>query len=291
MQQVIKWSGSKRSQAHDIVKCIGNKIYEIYYEPFCGGCSVLAYIIANENIAKQFKSFVCSDLNEDLISSYNLIKTNPSYIIENYNVMWNELNQESNSLEDKKRYFEKIRTRLNIEHNPVDFIFIMRTTTNGMPRYNKNGEFNNSFHITRNGITPDKFEKIVTEWSRLLNQYNVQFICQSFEKIVPNENDLVYLDPPYANTKGMYFGGFDNMCLFAFLERLRCDWMLSYDGMAGDDNLVVDVPKNLYKRHLLINSGNSSFRRVIGNDKYCNVQESLYLNFEPQCILEDQLLF
>ena len=70
--------------------------------------------------------------------------------------------------------------------------------------------------------------------------------------------------------------------------------MLSYDGVAGNDNLVVDVPQKLYKRHLLIDSGNSSFRRVIGNNKYCNVKESLYLSFEPEFVMVDdseQFLF
>jgi DNA adenine methylase len=197
--------------------------------------------------------------------------------------MWNELNQKSNSLEDKKRYFEKIRERLNKEHNPNDFIFIMRTTTNGMPRYNKNGDFNNSFHITRDGIIPDKFEKIVYKWFNLLNKYNVQFIHQSYEKINPTKNDLVYFDPPYANTKGMYFGGINQSSFFTFLSHLPCDWLLSYDGIAGERNLISEVPETLYKRHILINSGNSSFRRVIGKNKYCNVQESLYLNFNPEC--------
>lgn len=39
-EPAIKWSGSKRSQAFEI---LGYFPYEIdtYYEPFCGGCSVL----------------------------------------------------------------------------------------------------------------------------------------------------------------------------------------------------------------------------------------------------------
>lgn len=164
MKPVINWSGSKREQAHDIVSYIPDKFYETYYEPFCGGCSILAYIIERKNLSKHFKSFIC---------------------------------------------------------------------------------------------------------------------C-SFDEINASKNDFVYLDPPYQKTKGMHFGSFDNMPLFSFLERLESDWMLSYDGIAGNNNLISDVPKNLYKKHLLINSGNSSFRRVIGNNKYCNVQESLYLSFEPK---------
>ena len=282
MNPVIKWSGSKRIQAPSIVSFIPNKLYDTYYEPFCGGCSVLAYIIERYNLCNRFKSFVCSDLNNDLIESYNLIKENPKQVASDYKTHWNNLNKKSNSINDKRIYFESVREKLNKEHNPSDFIFIMRTTTNGMPRYNKKGEFNNSFHITRNGIDPNRFEKIVNEWSFFLKKYDVKFICCSFDEIEASKNDLVYLDPPYQNTKGMYFGSFNNMSLFSFLERLESDWMLSYDGIAGEDNLISDVPKKLYKKHLLINSGNSSFRRIIGNNNHCNVQESLYLSFEPE---------
>lgn len=46
LQPVIKWTGSKRSQAKSIVDNI-HKNYDTYYESFCGGCSVLFYILNN----------------------------------------------------------------------------------------------------------------------------------------------------------------------------------------------------------------------------------------------------
>ena len=243
---------------------------------------MLVYILERENnLVTRFKHFICSDLNQDLINSYNLIKTKPTNVINAYEVMWREMNMKKNTPNDKRLYFERIRERLNKFHNPLDFIFIMRTTTNGMPRYNKQGEFNNSFHITRNGIEPEKFKRIVMRWSTMLNKYDVQFVCQSFDKTTPSKNDLVYLDPPYANTKGMYYGNFDNVALFAFLRGLECDWMLSYDGIAGKNDLTVKIPSDLYKKHIYLKSGNSSFRRVIGKDRHCDVQESSYLNFVP----------
>lgn len=282
MQPVIKWSGSKRSQAQDITFYI-QKDYDTYYEPFCGSCAILAYIIEHEyNLANQFKRFVCSDLNKDLINSYNFIKFNPEKIIKDYYEHWTKMNKKSNTINDKKKYFEFVRERLNKKHECSDFIFVMRTTVNGMPRYNKSGDFNNAFHITRDGINPEKFEYIVKRWSELLNKYNVQFIHQSYDKIKPSDNDLVYLDPPYENTKGMYFGGFDKNNFFDFVRGLKCDWMLSYDGVAGGNNMSSNVPEDLYKKHLFIENGNSSFRRVIGKDKHCNVSESLYLSFNPE---------
>lgn len=40
-QPVVKWSGSKRSQSETIVSKIERKQYNTYYEPFCGGCSII----------------------------------------------------------------------------------------------------------------------------------------------------------------------------------------------------------------------------------------------------------
>lgn len=280
MRPVIKWSGSKRSQAHDITAYIQHE-YDTYYEPFCGSCAVLAYIIEHYGTSRLFKHFVCSDINPDLINAYNLIKANPQAVIDGYASRWHDMNIKSNTVNDKKQYFEFVRDNLNREHNPIDFIFVMRTCTNGMPRYNKQGEFNNSFHLTRDGITVATFTDIVNTWSKLLNKNNVQFVCQSYEKIAPGKNDLVYLDPPYANTKGMYYGSIKQSALFSFLRGLKCDWMLSYDGIAGKNDLTVKMPPDLYKKHVYLESGNSSFRRVIGKDRHCNVQESLYLNFVP----------
>lgn len=39
-EPVIKWSGSKRSQAKNILTYFPKEI-DVYYEPFCGGASVL----------------------------------------------------------------------------------------------------------------------------------------------------------------------------------------------------------------------------------------------------------
>jgi DNA adenine methylase len=111
----------------------------------------------------------------------------------------------------------------------------------------------------------------------LLNKNNVEFKCCSFEEINPNENDFMYLDPPYANTKGMYFGGFDNKKLFEWLKDVKCKWAMSYDGISGKEDNTFSVPKELYDEHIYLKSGNSSFKRTIGKDKNAMVYESLYI--------------
>ena len=62
------------------------------------------------------------------------------------------------------------------------------------------------FMLTRNGIIPERVHPIIINWSFLLNKYYVDFKSRSYYEIEPGVNDFMYLDPPYANTKGMYYG-------------------------------------------------------------------------------------
>lgn len=271
LQPAIKWSGSKRPIAREIVESFPKNI-DIYYEPFCGGCSVLYYLLNSERKAN---SYICSDINNDLIDLWNFIKNNPNEVVGNYSRMWNEL--QVLSIADRRQYFYDVRARFNKEKSPYDFMFIMRTTTNGMPRYNKSGEFNNSFHITRGGINPKKFAIIIDKWSKLLNKNNVEFVCRDYNDISSNIGDVVYLDPPYAGTKGMYYGVIDYEKFWEWIKLQKGFMALSFDGKTTTAEYVDLVPKDIFKEHKLIYSGNSSFRRIVGRSKEEYVYESLYV--------------
>ena len=271
-QPVIKWSGSKRSQSEAIVGKLPEQI-NTYYEPFCGGCSVLRRVLDSDI---KVKRYICSDLNKGLIDLWNEIKSNPKEVSYEYYKMWSELNVDGDK-ERKKQYFYKVRDRFNKEKSPYDFMFIMRTTTNGMPRYNRNGEFNNSFHVTRDGIKPNTLNKIIHEWSELLNRNDVQFIHQSYNEIQSQKGDLLYLDPPYANTKGMYYGRINYEDLWNWLRNQEGMYLLSFDGKTSSEDMTYEVPKDIYDNHEYLYSGNSSFRRVIGKSSSEYVSESLYI--------------
>ena len=274
LEVAIKWSGSKRSQSEEIIKYFPKKI-GVYYEPFCGGASMLNKLLHSDI---EVERYVCSDINSDLIGLWNKIKENPNEVSEHYAKLWHEMNDKDDNKERKKKYFESVRERLNKEHNPLDFMFIMRTTTNGMPRYNKEGNFNNSFHVTRNGIKPEQLRKVIESWSKILKEKKVEFRVEDYRNIKPKSEDFCYLDPPYANTKGMYYGGIDCEELWKWLRGLECKWLLSYDGISGTEVNTYNVPTDLYKEHKYIKSGNSSFKRVIGTSKDSIVYESLYIS-------------
>jgi DNA adenine methylase len=280
MSDLIKWSGSKDSQSKNILGYFPNEI-DSYYEPFIGGGSIFLALLESDI---KINNYYLSDINKELIGIYELIKNEPDKIIKSYKshyMVFNQVEVAGLDIERRKDYFKFIRSYFNKNKNPEDLYWIMRTTTNGMPRYNKKGEFNNSCHFSRPGMNPDDVEKLINKYHKLFNSKNINFNCISYNtKFLinsPNINDLVYCDPPYENTKGMYFGGFDNKEFLEWINNLGCKWVLSYDGKVNSSKVEHTAPK--FKRHEYLISGNSSFRRVIGNSNDSIVSESLYLNF------------
>lgn len=53
---------------------------------------------------------------------------------------------------------------------------------------------------------------------------------------------------------------------------------MSFDETSGDSDNTYAVPTDVYKQHIYIKSGKSSFRRIIGKSNDSVVYESLYIN-------------
>lgn len=275
MEPAIKWSGSKRTQASQLVNLFPK--FDCYYEPFLGGASIL--YTANPKIS------ICGDICKPLIQLYKLIQSSPLDIISEYSKRWEKLKEEGHE------FYYKIRERFNKEHDPQDFLFLTRTCVNGLIRFNDKGEFNNSLHHTRNGIHPVKFEKIIKNWSLRLK--NAKFIHGNYKystKTV-SEKDFIYLDPPYYYNKDRYYGNINFGEFLNYLEDLNSrsiKYMLSFDGIVGKNNRIIAIPRHLYKKHLLLKSGNSSFKKVIDKEIH-HVYESVYINYDLKQNLDDYL--
>lgn len=262
---IIKWTGSKRSQALTIAQYIPQ--HQRYYEPFLGGGALLYFAGRAGSVA--------GDIYEPLIRLWKTIQTAPRSVVENYAHQWTALQ------EDLPGYFYEVRDRFNQKPNPFDLNFLTRTCVNGIVRFNRNGEFNNSFHLSRKGMRPEKFAKVVDAWHRVIQ--GVTFVCQDYEKTLggAKKGDLVYLDPPYARNNMRYTSGLELDRFFHQLESLNrrdVKWVLSFDGWRGDKDLSHPVPEDLYKRRLLVSSGNSAIGKVL-NGPIEPVHESLYLNY------------
>lgn len=218
---------------------------------------------------------VCGDICTPLIDLWTEIKNDPEGLSEEYRKRWIRLQEEGYHV-----YYE-IRDTFNRDQLPADLMFLSRTCVNGLIRFNANGEFNNSLHHTRPGIAPDRLHKIIMDWSEHVQ--TTTFISGDYKKTTENakEGDLIYLDPPYFHTKGRYYGTIDYNAFLTYLEdlnRRKVKYMLSFDGVRGKEDYTVDLPKELYKRHEMIPSGNSSFKKVMDKQSM-QVLESLYLNW------------
>lgn len=270
---IVKWTGSKSSQAEKIISHFPKQI-RTYYEPFCGSCAVGLQMLRTPEIRAE--KYVFSDMDSNLIGLYKSVLENPKKVASYYTFLWKELSGKETVLE-KTKYYNSVRKRFNELKNPLEFLFLLRTCANGLVRYNSLGEFNSPFHLTRNGIRPEKLEKLIIEWYELIKSNSVFFLNCSYKDICPEKEDFVYIDPPYQNTKGIYHKEFDSEEFFDWLRELPCSCALSYDGIAGGDDFTVDVPDDLYDEHFYIESGNSSFRRLFRGKTDCNVSESLYI--------------
>jgi DNA adenine methylase len=263
---VIKWSGSKRLQAIKIVRLFPK--FDTYYEPFVGGGAVLFQAGPNKAI--------CGDICKPLIEFWQLLQKQPRDLIDDYTENWTRLQKEGYT------YYYTVRDHFNKEPNPYDLLFLSRTCVNGLIRFNRYGEFNNSLHHTRRGINPATLARIILAWSSKVKI--VKFVYGDYRETMKSvsQKDFVYLDPPYFNTKGRYYGriDFDEFLNFiSFLNKKGVKYALSFDGTRGDLEYLVNIPKSLYKQHFLLDSGNSTFRKVMNNSVE-KVKESLYLNYE-----------
>jgi DNA adenine methylase len=259
---LIKWTGSKRSIAAKITSYFPEEI-ETYYEPFLGGGSVFFQLLKENAKVKQYN---LSDKNDSLITIFTIVKDNPQELILSYRDKWEKLQKNTD-------FFYTERETYNKTKDPLIFYFLTRTCYNGTIRYNQNGNFNTSLHFERSGMNPKKIEEVVAYYSMLMKGKNINFKCTSFEHVTPNNNkDVVYLDPPYSNTKALYFGNIPLDTLLYWLDSIPCSWFMNFNGINSKNNEETINIK--YDNREILFSGKSSFSRMKG--KNINVGEYFY---------------
>lgn len=222
MKPIIKWVGGKTQIIDKILYNFPEEINN-YYEPFVGGGSVLLGALQTGKITG--RAFA-SDANPHLIGMYNNIKNQPNELFEEIQVMISQYNAASsnknlldrsaNSIEvallSKENYYYWIRKQYNAllteEKTSVRgsamFIFLNKTCFRGVYRVGPHG-FNVPFG---NYKTPEIINREhLFQMSALLQP--VTFICDDFINVINGitfeDNDFIYLDPPYVPEKATSF--------------------------------------------------------------------------------------
>jgi DNA adenine methylase len=237
----IKWAGGKKKLLSQFEPLFPQKI-ERFFDPFVGGGSVAFFIIKKYKPKKVF----LSDINEELINCYNVIKNDVDNLITELNKL--------KSMHNKENYYKtrsEDPTLLSPVKRAARFIYLNKTCYNGLYRVNSKGQFNVPMGEYKN---PSIYsENDLREISQLLK--NTRIKIMHFSKIRKNvrKDDFVYFDPPYYPLKkGKSFTTYtkDNFLekdqiklakLFSQLHNKGSRLMLS--------NSDTDFIKNLYKKY------------------------------------------
>ena len=146
----IKWVGGKSQLIEQLEALLPADFSErknvTYIEPFVGGGAMLFYLLQKyPNIT----SAVINDINPDLTLCYQVVKNNPTELIQSLKAIQTEY-YALQTEEERKLFFIQQRDRFNTKSLPpiencTLFFFLNRTCFNGLYRVNKAGKFNVPF--------------------------------------------------------------------------------------------------------------------------------------------------
>ena len=178
----LKWAGGKYPLLDDIKRHLPQG--ECLIEPFVGAGSVF--------LNTDFSRYILADINSDLISLYNIVKTRTDeYVQASRELFMPETNQ--------AEVYYRFREEFNASEDPfrraVLFLYLNRFGYNGLCRYNLRGEFNVPFGRYKKPYFPEAELYHFAEKAQ-----NAEFHCLSYEECMnrADSNSVVYCDPPYA---------------------------------------------------------------------------------------------
>ena len=242
MKPLLKWIGGKQKLLHFIFDHIPKKINN-YHELFLGGGSVLLELLERQkaNEISVQKNIYAYDSNAILIAFYKQIQKDHNKLYREVLKLKNNWKSEETD-EDKASYYYKVRTLYNSKKIDIEkiamFVFLNKTGFRGLFRLNKSGKFNVPYGNYKNPKIAD-----IDEWEKVSKLIkNVRFICIDFEDLFPNffikninENDFIYMDPPYVPEKKNGFVSYSkdgftkekHDKLFEMCNNLNCKFLMS----------------------------------------------------------------
>lgn len=200
----VKWAGGKGNLLQKLEALLPAEFDDLedvtYIEPFVGGGAMLFHMLQRH---KNIRRVVINDINADLIRCYQLIRNNPSELIERLKVI--ESNYYHTDIHDKRELYYAYRDQYNLDGVNADeraalFIFLNRTCYNGLYRVSAKGRFNVPFGRYKDPQICN--EELLLADHQLLN--SVELVIRQpggYKQVLRNLSlkgqNFVYFDPPY----------------------------------------------------------------------------------------------
>jgi len=248
----VKWAGGKKQLINQF-KIYFPKEVTRYFDSFVGGGAVAFYIMKYCNTKEVF----LSDINEELINAYNVIKNDVDELI----ILLKEHKKNHN-----KEYYYETRKINPINLNNIEkagrTIYLNKSCFNGLYRVNSKGIFNVPIGSSKNPhICP---EEDLIEISKLIQNATIE-TKQFYEiKNKVRKDDFVYFDPPYYPLNKQSFTTYtktkflekeqENLAqLYHELNKKGAKVMLSNSDTEFIRNLYKDYTINIVKANRMIN--------------------------------------
>lgn len=229
MKPLFKYPGGKYNEINFFKKYYPKK-FNLFIEPFVGGGAVFFDLNFNNNIIVDF--------NEDLVNFYEVIKKGFS----------KEIYQEVKKIKNDKMTFYFVRDDLMSKNNiekAIRFYYLRKTCFRGLSRYNKNGKFNvpygNYKKVDCECLLEKKYENLLKKTIILNKSFEYIF------KKCDNENNFIFLDPPYHEV----FNGYSS---FGFTEEDHRRLFECFKKSKNKCLLIIgktDFINNLYKDYII----------------------------------------
>lgn len=266
---LLKWIGNKQRFANIIVNYMPDSFCN-YYEPFLGSGAVLAELLMQDatSMYPHFEHAYGSDVLPFLIDIFNIVKENPTDLIEYYT------DEITAYYEEPERQYAVIKERFNQNHNALDFCLLSRTCYSGIIRFRKADGYMSTPRGPHKPIRPESFKQRVQLWHNLIKK--ADFINENFEDAMskPQRGDLIYCDPPYTHSQSIIYGAqtFDIQRLWKKIEECKnrgAYVMLSINGTreSKKKDISVSIPSGLFEREVIVNCGASMIDRLQSTGK------------------------
>lgn len=291
----VKWAGGKTQLLDKFCTLYPIELFkdeiDTYIEPFVGGGAVLFFVLQNYRVNQA----VIIDENTELINCYRCIRDNISKLIQClYSI---ELAYKQLSMQQKEQMFLQMRKDFNNNiHSYTSklkfeqasrFIFLNKTSFNGLYRVNSQGLYNVPFGKHSNPTICDSDNLMIV--NELLQK--VEIVQGNYSQCVQytKGRSFIYFDPPYRplsttqNFTKYGKNGFDDeqqkalAKLYKQLDSSHCKLMLSNSD-----------PKNINPQDMFFDSLYSAFdiqrldaKRMINckGDKRGNISELVIRNY------------